>query len=222
MANKTFAKIILLMKQRFLEGNTEKLSLDEILMKLKICDLPKNARKILDTDLLVNSPKLIFKNIDGVNKYSFKPKFNIRNRTELSNLIRKRLQNYCAGVPVDDIAESVPNAEKVLTKIDEVTVLKGAGGEKIAFYNEKIDKEGPFIDKDLIGYWNTVSVDGLNEMAIEDYLVKRGHFAMKSEPLLITTTLKTTSKRILKPKKLLNEHLGYNLIDYKNTSRTSQ
>lgn len=208
------------MKQRFLEANTEMLSLDEILTKLKVFDLPKNSRMVLDNEMLTRSPKLKVRNVDGVNKFTFIPKYKIRNNKELLQLIRNRHKKYGAGIPIEDIAESVPNAEKKLEVIDEVVVLKGAGGVKIAFYNEKKDEDSPSIEQEYISYWKSISVDALNDMAIEEYLVENGHNKFKSI-MKTTKTMLPPSKRKMKPKKFLNDHLGNILINYPDISRDS-
>lgn len=50
--------------------------------------------------------------MDG--KFVFKPKFDVRNRSDLYQLLRKHEINGLGGIYLEDICEAIPDAEKVI------------------------------------------------------------------------------------------------------------
>ncbi len=72
------------------------------------------------TKTLLNNPKIESRIEDGVRKYTFKPFYNIRNRRDLINLIKDQQNKAAGGVLLDDVQESVPDADEMI-KVDEET-----------------------------------------------------------------------------------------------------
>ncbi len=60
---------------------------------------------------LPNNPK-IQKSADG--KFVFKPKYNVRSRNDLYQLLREHEVKGLGGVYLDDISEAIQDAEKVI------------------------------------------------------------------------------------------------------------
>ena len=63
---------------------------------------------------LLNNPKLSVRQEDGVDKFLFKPIYDVRDRKGLLNLLKKHDLLGLGGVLLDDVEESVPNFQKVL------------------------------------------------------------------------------------------------------------
>ncbi len=60
---------------------------------------------------LINNPKIEV--IDG-DRFKYKPKYNIRNRKGLLNLLDKMDQKGQGGILYEDIEEALPKAEKAM------------------------------------------------------------------------------------------------------------
>ena len=66
------------------------------------------------TQILINNPKLESKFEDGTRKYTFKPTYVIRNRRDLVNLIRDQQNKAYGGILLEDVQESMPNADDAI------------------------------------------------------------------------------------------------------------
>jgi hypothetical protein len=63
---------------------------------------------------LCNNPKIDFEKKDGVRKYKFKPLYNLKKGIDLINLIKENQFKAAGGVLLDDVQESLPNADAVI------------------------------------------------------------------------------------------------------------
>ncbi|XP_052256979.1 general transcription factor IIE subunit 2-like isoform X1 [Dreissena polymorpha] len=198
------AKIVNFMKKRHQDADFYPLSLDEILDETNQLDIGNKNKHWLATEALPNNQKLVQSEEDGEKKYVYKPKYNIRDRKALLNLLKRNDLNGSGGVLMDDVDESLPNAAAAISKLGDniVTVTRPNDKKKILFYN---DKDSTFkVDEEFTKLWRDsnlifgmhvylmelpilsgersrssfkvkgVSVEGQDEKKIEEYLEKQG------------------------------------------------
>ncbi|XP_076309861.1 transcription factor IIEbeta [Tachypleus tridentatus] len=211
------AKIVKHMKQRHLDGDTEPLTLEELLDETNQLGIGSRQRHWLTTEALVNNPK-IQTTSDG--HYIFKPVYNIKDRKSLLRLLDKHDQRGIGGILLEDVQESLPNADKILKNLGDsvIFVIRPNDKKKVLFYN---DKSIQFtVDEEFQKLWRSVAVDGIDEQKIEDYLQKQGITSMqdigvkKINP--IQKRKKPSSKKLRNFKKH-NEHMGDILQEYTDT-----
>ncbi|VEL26264.1 unnamed protein product [Protopolystoma xenopodis] len=104
--------IYLLFKQRHLEHDLHPLSVDEILEEAMLQDISHHTMKWLEDEALPNNPKI---KAFPEKKFAFKPKYDARNRQELYHLLKRNDVKGIGGVYLDDIAEGISDAEKVVS-----------------------------------------------------------------------------------------------------------
>ena len=63
---------------------------------------------------LQSNPKIKVVMEDGVEKFLFKPKYEINNRKALLNLLKRHDLHGDGGILLEDVEESCPNAQKAL------------------------------------------------------------------------------------------------------------
>ncbi|RNA42927.1 transcription initiation factor IIE subunit beta [Brachionus plicatilis] len=222
MEQKAFPKIIMHMKQRFQRNENYPISLEEILDELQIIDLNTKSRMNLDTQMLCNNPKLETITEEGVRKYTFKPKFPIKNRKDLINLIKDHQIKGLGGLLVDDVQESMTTEEfervnKKLGENSDIVVMPGKAKKKVFFYNDTKSAENLQLDEEIVKYWRDVAVDGLDEKKIDEYLENKGITSMKDglegKNQALIGGKKKPSQRGRQSKKH-NDHLGSLLTEY--------
>ncbi|RWS05613.1 general transcription factor IIE subunit 2-like protein [Dinothrombium tinctorium] len=208
------AKIVKHMKQRHLEGDSEPLTLEEILDETNQLDLSQRQRVWLQNEALNNNPKI---GVTEEGKYVYKPTFQLKDRKSLLRLLDKYDQRGLGGIHLEDIQESLPNADKILKILADsvIIITRPVDKKKIVFYK---DKSMQFrVDEEFQKLWRSVAVDGIDETKIDDYLQKQGITSMqdlgvkKLNP--IQKRKKPTSRKPRSFKKH-NEHMGDILQDY--------
>lgn len=169
------------MKERFMRKENYPISLEEILEEIKPqIEANTKTRQILDNQILVNNPKLESKFEDGVRKYWFKPTYVLNKPRDLVALIRDQQSKAHGGILLEDVQDSMPNADEVIKKLgDEIVVLTGKSKKKVLYYADKNSADHIAVEEDLVRYWREVPVDALDENKIEDYLEKQGIASMK-------------------------------------------
>ncbi|BHF62652.1 Transcription initiation factor IIE subunit beta [Sparganum proliferum] len=195
------SKVVKYMKQRHLERDVHPLSVEEILEETMLQDSPLSDVKWLETEALPNNPK-IHSTADG--KFVFKPKYDVRNRQELYQLLKRHEFRGLGGIYLDDLAEAVADVDKVVQSLgDHVIHVSFDLGIKEEF-------------KQL---WRSVSVEGMHEVKIEEYLRRNGIASMSADRKIFT--LATKQKQVgrkrasNRPVKLKdNEHLQDILKDF--------
>ena len=63
---------------------------------------------------MCNNPKIECTIEEGIRKYKFKPFYTIRNRRDLINLVKEQQLKAAGGVLLDDVQESVADADEML------------------------------------------------------------------------------------------------------------
>ncbi|XP_013780156.1 general transcription factor IIE subunit 2-like [Limulus polyphemus] len=211
------AKIVKHMKQRHLDGDTEPLTVEELLDETNQLGIGSRQRHWLTTEALVNNPK-IQTTPDG--RYVFKPVYNIKDRKSLLRLLDKHDQRGIGGILLEDIQESLPNADKIIKNLGDsvIFVIRPNDKKKILFYN---DKSLQFtVDEEFQKLWRSVAVDGIDEQKIEDYLQKQGITSMQDIGVKkLNPIQKRKRPNSKKPRnfKKHNEHMGDILQEYTDT-----
>jgi transcription initiation factor TFIIE subunit beta len=175
------ARIVRHMKNRHMEGEDHPLTLEEILDETSQLDVGSKTRQWLQMEALNNNPKI--KVCDDGNSYMFKPPFELRNKKSLLNLLKRRDLNGDGGVYRDDINESLAKAEKVIQNLiydsKIIEIPRPCDKKKVLFYHDHTtDFE---VDDEFKKQWRSVSVDGIDDNKIEEYLSKQGITSMQDQ-----------------------------------------
>lgn len=210
------AKIVKFMKTRHQEGESHGLTIDEILDETNQLDVPSKHKHWLATEALKNNPKIKVLNLGSTEKYLFNPSFEIRDKKGLLNLLKKYDLHGYGGILQDEVEESLPKAEKCMKNLGDniVYVTRPNDKKKVLFYNDKYCRFN--VDEEFQKLWRGVSVEGMDERKIEDYLEKQGITSMQD--VGIKKVAQSQKRKKGKKKKgnfkKLNEHLDGVLQDY--------
>lgn len=211
------AKIVNSMKDRYLNGDSEALSFDELLDETNQLDLSSKQKQWLLTESLPHNPRITVTE-DG--KYAYKPVYNLKDRKTLLRLLDKHDSRGLGAITMDDIKESLPNAERIVKNLVDnkkiIMVSRPVDKKKVLFYN---DLSLSFnVDEEFQKAWRTIAVEGIDESKIEEYLKNHGISSMQDVNLkkssLPVNKRKDNRKRKQTFKKL-NNHLGGDILqDY--------
>lgn len=211
------AKIVKHMKSRYIQEDTDALTLDELLDETNQLDIGLKTRQWLETDALRNNPKV---EVTDDGKYAFKPVFKLKDKRGLIRLLDRYDREGKGGIALEDIIESLPKAERVLSNPQVassiIVITRPADKKKIVFFNDK-SMQIP-VDEEFQKLWRSVPVDGIDEQKIEEYLTKQGITSMqetgvKKVGIPIHKRKKAAAKKGRAFKKT-NDHLGDILQDY--------
>lgn len=207
------AKIVKHMKQRHLVGDTEPLSFEDILDETNQLDLGVRQQHWLQTEALQNNPKI---DVTDDGKYCYKPVFKLKDRKSLTRLLDKYDRDGKGGIHIEDIQESLMNADNHIKKLDDsITIItRQQDKKKILYYNDKTVQIN--IDEDFQKLWRSVAVDGIDETKIEEYLLKQGITSMQDLGGKKVNTVQKRKKPSKKGKifKTTNQHVSHLLQDY--------
>lgn len=173
-------KIVDWLKQKYLEGATEPVTLADILDETEPIGINSKTRNWLENEVLVSNPRVrVVPPEDGQDepaKYQFRPILDVKDRKGLRKYIMERYQSGDGAIWMDHIMESLPNAQRVvewLVKNEYVVVItRPTDKKKIVFFNE--GKQETKVDDEFIKLWRSISVDGIADEKIEEYLDKHG------------------------------------------------
>lgn len=206
-------RIVKYMKQRYLDGDNEPLSIDEILDETNQLDLNQRQKNWLITEALINNPKIVQ---TDEQKYIYKPTYPLKDRKSLLRLLDRHDQKGLGGIFLEDVQESLPNADRIIKNLGDsiITISRPNDKRKVIYYN---DKNATFkIDEEFQKLWRGVAVEGLDEMKIEEYLQKHGITSMNLEMKKGNAVQKRKKPTSKKPRsfKKLNNHMSDILEDY--------
>lgn len=209
------AKIVNSMKERYLNGDSEALSFDDLLDETNQLDLSAKQKQWLLTESLPNNPRI---NVTMDGKYAYKPVFNLKDKKSLIRLLDRYDSRGLGSVTLDDVKESLPNAEKIVKHLVDknliILVTRPVDKKKVLFYNDQSLKFN--VDEEFQKAWRSIAVEGMDEAKIEEYLKNHGINSMQDVNLKKPLPLhkgKNSKKRKQNFKKL-NNHLGDILQDY--------
>uniref|UniRef100_T1JLJ2 Transcription initiation factor IIE subunit beta n=1 Tax=Strigamia maritima TaxID=126957 RepID=T1JLJ2_STRMM len=207
------AKVVKHMKQRHLDGDCHPLTFEEILDETNQLDLGSNMKRWLVTEALTSNPKI---HVSPEGRYSFKPPFNIKDKRGLLRLLQNYDQRGLGGIYLEDVHESLPNADKCIKILGNqiLTLIRPIDKRKVLFYN---DASCEFeIEDEFKKLWRSIPVDGLDENKVDEYLEKQGIVSMQDNG---PKKLNPAPKRKRNQKKNRNfkrhnDHMGDIFEDY--------
>ncbi|CAH8862667.1 unnamed protein product [Trichobilharzia szidati] len=172
------SRIVKYMKQRHLEGDTHPLSVDEILEEAVLHDTPPATIRWLEEEALPNNPKI---RVTEDRKFVFRPRYDIRTRKDLYQLLRRQELKGLGGIYLDDLTESLPDVEKILASFGDhvIRIVTPHDKKTILFYNDKSFDLN--VDEEFKQRWRAVSVEGVHETKIEEYLKRNGISSMSGD-----------------------------------------
>lgn len=113
-------KIVKYMKQRYLDCDNTPLSIDEILDETNQLDLKQIQRNWLVNEALINNPKIV--QTEDL-KYIYKPTYPLKDRKSLLRLLDRHDQKGLGGIFLEDIQESLPNADRIIKKLGDAIII---------------------------------------------------------------------------------------------------
>ena len=146
------------------------MSLDDILDVTNNTDVTSRDKEWLSEEALKNNKKLAFK--DG--KFSFKPKYPLRDRKSLLKLLERHESNGMGGILLDDIREGLPNADAVVKSVSDRILFVTKSNDKKAVLFHYDPQYASHVDEEIQKHWRGVTVEGLGEAGIERYLESAG------------------------------------------------
>ena len=208
-------RIVRHMKERHMAGEDHPLNLEEILDETSQLDVSSKTRMWLSNEALKQNPKLEV--VEG-DKYIYKPPYRLKDRKSLMKLLKRKDLNGDGGIYYDDVYESLPKCEKIVKNLTEdkkiIQIHRPCDKKKVLyFYDHTTDLH---IDEEFQKLWRGVSVDGVDDQKIEDYLEKQGISSMRDngpKKFAMPKRKKVAAKRKFRAPRD-NEHMADVLQDY--------
>ncbi|VUZ43017.1 unnamed protein product, partial [Hymenolepis diminuta] len=220
---KLLSCVVKYMKTRHLEGDFHPLAVEEILEELTLLDQPKSDIKWLEEEALPHNPKI---KMTSDKKFVFSPKYYIRNRNDLYQLLKTHEIKGLGGIYFDDVDEAIKDADKVVKSLGDTVlqIITPHDKKTVLFFNDKSFDLN--VDEEFKQLWRAVSVEGVNEGKIEEYLQRNGITSMSADKKVFAPALKqkrSAQRRAKRPVKLKdNEHLKDILKDFSDKSLKRQ
>lgn len=210
------------MKARHLDGEDTPLTLSEVLDETNQLDIDSKTKYWLENEALRSNPKIsasIGTGRDVSTTYMFKPPFHILTKKALLKLLKQYSIKGKGGILLDDLQESLPNCEKVIRLLEEKDeiwlVQRPADKKKVVYYHDNSDDFE--VEDEFVRLWRQVTVDGKDDINIEEYLEKEGIKSMQNEGMRkVAQKRKIIRKTGNKRKRALkdNTHIAEVLEDY--------
>jgi len=210
-------RIVRHMRERHMAGEDHPLNLEEILDETSQLDVSSKTRMWLQNEALKQNPKLEV--VENGEKFMYKPPFKLRDKKTLIKMLKRKDLNGEGGVYYDDVHESLPRAEKIVQNLTAdgkiIQIARPCDKKKVLFYYDHTTDLN--VDDEFIKQWRSVSVDGVDEAKIEEYLDKQGIASMRdtqgSKKFNMPKRKKVAAKRKFKAPRD-NEHMADVLQDY--------
>lgn len=215
----TLTNIVEKLQERFLSALTEPVTLDEIIEESNLNIDPADKHWLASKALLSN-PKIDVKNIDDVNKFVYKPPLDLKpaKRATLLNLLKSRHEKCEGAITVDDVRDSLPRSKADaiidgLVKSGEV-VKMAFNKKEVLFYTD--NAYNLRVNPEFIESWRRISVEGLDDNKIKEFLETHGHFGLtKNGPKLAQLPTKPSRRGGRRPDTMKhNQHVAHQLEDY--------
>jgi hypothetical protein len=222
--NYKLATIVDKLKERYLSGQTEPVTLDEIILEADL-QIDSHDRHWLASEALLSRERIDVKRIDDVNKFVYKPPLNLKGRKpiHLLNFLKARHEKCEGAVTVDDVRDTIPKAkaDKIIDNlIESGDVVKVTSNKKeVLFYTDR-----PYnlrVHPKFVESWRKISVEGSDDDKIWKFLNDHGYFGiMKTTPRFMLPT-KPSRRGGRRPNTMKhNDHVAGQLIDYSNQTET--
>lgn len=215
------AKIVNFLKERHLSGDIEPLTLEEILDETEQIEISQKTRGWLENEVLEQNPRIRVvkpEDVKGPTRYQFKPVIDVKDRKSLRKYLLDKYQAGEGAVLLEDIQNSLPNANRALKWLKEnefIVIVSKADKKDVVFYNE--GKSDIKIDDEFVKLWRSISVDGVADDKIEEYLEKHGIQSIQdlaSKKMEPVQKRRKIMRRTNKNFKAHNEHMKDILEDY--------
>lgn len=221
------AKIVKWLRETYLSGNSEPVTLEDILDETEQTDISTRTKNWLVNEVFGSNPRIrVVPSEDGQGpvRYQYKPLIDVKDRKGLRKYLMDKYQSGEGAIWYEDIMESLPNAQKTVKWLADneyvVVIQRPVDKKKIVFYNdtgkdEKKDEKK--IDDEFIKLWRSISVEGVADDKIEEYLEKHGITSIQN---LATTRVEPVQRRRRVVRranrnfKAHNEHMKGILEDY--------
>jgi len=205
-------KIVRHLKLKFQNGEDSPLTLEDILDETNQLDANNKVRAWLQNEALPHNPKIEV--TSNGTTFMFKPPLKCRDKRSLLRLLRTYDMKGMGGIFRDDVIESVPHAEKILQNLDkDIITITRLDKKKVLFYDDHQNKFE--LDDEFQKLWRSVTVDGLDDHKIDEYLEKAGIKSMEGQGVKkATRKLKKRPKRKIVSKIKDNDHLVGVLQNY--------
>lgn len=205
-------KIVKHLRTRHQEGDMDPIPFSEILEETCQEDITPRQQHWLTTEALKNNPKVEV--VDG-DHYKFKPVLNVNDRKGLLKLLSSNDAQGLDGILYEEVEESVPHASKALRGLGEkvLRITRPIDKKQVLFYNSE-ELRIP-VSEEIQKLWRSVTVDGMDERNIEEYLQRQNIVTMQDR--VMKKAVKTKRNRGgNRPRqfKSHNDHLGGVLQDY--------
>jgi len=218
-------RIVEFMKNRHLtDQGSQPLTLEEISQECDGLTIDAPTKHWLASEALLSNPKIDVKQIENVNKFSYKPPLELKGKKKsaLLKLLRKQHDKCEGAITVEDVRESIPQADKIIKELkqnSEISVLSGTDKKEILFINDRdYDLK---VNPEFIESWRSISVDGLDEEKIREFLEEQGSMAMKGATNRVQIQKRKPARRQRVVKKH-NDHVADQLEDYTTTDVNRQ
>lgn len=218
------AKVVTALKKRFLNGYDEPVSIQELLDETGLADaISRVQREWLIKEALKDNVRVRpIEEEPGVVKYQFRPviELNVKDKNSLKRFLQEQYEAGNGPTSMIDILESLPRANKRIKQLkekDQITVITRSSDKKeYVVFND--GKQEIKIDEDFIKLWRSISVEGVADEKIEEYLEKQGIQSIKdlasrqiNNPI---QKRRKVARRQNKNFKAHNEHMKDILEDY--------
>jgi len=215
------ARIVRHMRSRHMDGEDHPLTLEEILDETNQLDVSGKTRNWLQQEALNHNPKI---EVTDDQRYQFKAPFKLRDKKTLLKMLKRRDLNGEGGVYFDDVNESLPKAEKIVqgltTEGKVIQIPRPCDKKKVLFYYDHTTDLD--LDDEFVKQWRSVSVDGVDDNKIEEYLAKQGIASMQDNGVKVRAVPKRkkgVGNRKRAPKD--NQHMAGVLEDYSEGGLTA-
>ncbi|CAF3861565.1 unnamed protein product, partial [Rotaria magnacalcarata] len=174
------------LQDRFLSGTTDAITLDEIIQESELV-IESSDKHWLASEALLSNEKIDVKKVEDVNKFVYKPPLDLKGgkKQALLNLLKSRHEKCEGAVTVDDVRDTIPKpkADKIIESLikDDQVVKVTSNKKEILFYTDPSYKLK--VHPDFTESWRKISVEGLDDKKIWEFLDKQGHYGlMKNTP----------------------------------------
>lgn len=216
------AKIVKWLKERHLNGDSEPLTLEDILDETEQTDISNRTKTWLANEVLEQNPRVRTvkpESGEGTVKYQYKPVIDVKDKKALRKYLMDKYQAGEGAIWMDDILESLPNANRAIKWLVEneyaYVITRPVDKRKMVFYNE--GKQEIKIDEEFVKLWRSISVEGISDDKIEEYLEKHGIQSIQDLAAKKMEPVQKRRKIMRRPNKNFkahNQHMRGILEDY--------
>ncbi|CAF3777315.1 unnamed protein product [Rotaria sp. Silwood1] len=219
----TLTNIVEKLQERFLGGQTDAITLDEIIAESDLTIDPSD-KHWLASEALLSNEKIDVKKVDDVNKFVYKPPLDLKapKKIHLLNLIKNRHEKCEGAVTVDDVRDTIPKAKAdsiIDSLIKNGDIVKVTSNKKdVLFYTDRAYNLR--VNPEFIESWRKISVEGLDDKKIWEFLDNQGHYGLtKNIPRQVQLPTKSSKRGGRRPDTMKhNLHVAHQLEDYSNTT----